>query len=274
MKRGAIDHWKMRRLAKAIGKPPYAALGLMEALTDWAKKYHPNGSLGKCTDAEIEEAVGWDDAEGTMVPLLIDAGFLENHPEHRVVIHDWYDHADDSVHMSLARAGERFWCGRAPKLTRLSRAERERVEAAYRDERTSEHTDARTSTRTANARKTHGERTENALPCLALPSPALPSPPMGNGPSVLAFWHEYPKHKRKSQGEVIAEWSKAIEEGADPTALVSACREYAASPLGKSKFAVEAPRWLRDRCWLDDRAAWQDDGSNKPKETAKCYPGR
>lgn len=183
MKRGAIRHVKTGRLAKAIGKPRYCALGLMEALIDWAKEQCPRGNIGKYADWEIEEAVGWDDAEGTLVAILVDCGWAEYHNEHRVVIHDWYDHADDSVHMQLARAGDRFWCGRQPKLTRFGKIERERIETTYA-ERTDEHTDARTE----NARHTHGERTENAppspsLPPLALPSHALPSPPTREGAS-------------------------------------------------------------------------------------------
>lgn len=275
MKRGAIDHPKMRRLAKAMGKPTYAALGLMEAIIHWSAKYAPCGNVGKYADIEIEEAIGWDDAEGTMVPILIDAGFLEFHPDHRVVIHDWFDHADDSVHMALARAGEVFWCGRVPKMTRLSKHERERIEATYA-ERTAMHQAARTSTRTENAQQTHGTRTENALPCLPLPSPALPSPPLpcdghstlDGGPSFLDFWYAYPAHRRKRQGDAIAVWTELRREGIDPAAIMAGVTAYAASDVGKGKFTLEPANWLNGRCWLDDPLSWADEPNKTDKNEA------
>lgn len=266
MKRGAIDHPKTKRLAKAIGAPAYAAMGLVEALVHWSCRYAPSGNVGKYADDEIEEAVGWDGSPGQMVPTMIEAGFLEAHAEYRVVIHDWYDHADDAVHMALARAGERFWCGRVPKMTRLSRDERGRLEAAYNDERT--------STRTENAQQTHGIRTENALPSPPLPSPALPSHPLPSkvppNPQTgfLAFWHAYPPALRTKQNECLAAWGECMTEGHDPAVIVAKAREYGESEQGRGEYAVRAPRFLAARMFLDPPEAWQETKVKPETESA------
>lgn len=92
--------------------------------------------------------------------------------------------------------------------------------------------------------------------------PNTPPPPG----SFLEWWNAYPPHRRKNQGACITAWQEALETGAEPAALIAAASEYAASPVGSGQYAVAAARWLTDRCWLDDRAAWRDvDGDGRPK---------
>lgn len=130
MKRGTPDHPKTLMLAHELALPKYAAVGLLESLWHWTAQYAPGGDVGRYADHFIAQAVGWERDAGDLVAALVRCRWLDEHPEHRLVVHHWRDHADDSVHMKLARAGERFADGVAPKLSRLNKADREAAERA------------------------------------------------------------------------------------------------------------------------------------------------
>src|SRR6516162_936176 len=111
MKRGTPEHPKMKELARLLNIPLYSAVGIMEMLWHFTAKYAPQGDIGKFSDADIAAAVGWEVRSGskgvrTEVRLgsaLVHAGFLETSPQHRLVVHDWHDHADQAVARRLAR---------------------------------------------------------------------------------------------------------------------------------------------------------------------------
>ena len=79
------------------------------------------------------------------------------------------------------------------------------------------------------------------------------------GPPFLAYWHAYPAAKRTQQGKALAAWGECIVEGTDPAVIVAKAIEYAASPQGRSRFAVTAPRFLADRMFNDPPEAWAED---------------
>jgi L-ascorbate metabolism protein UlaG (beta-lactamase superfamily) len=58
-----------------------------------------------------------------LVDALVESGFVDRHPDHRLVVHDWHEHADAPTHMAIARRREFFRTGEAPNLTRLPAAE-------------------------------------------------------------------------------------------------------------------------------------------------------
>lgn len=110
-----------------------------------------------------------------MIEALVHAGWIDRSQYFRLVVHDWHEHADDSVHMKLARTKMYFVRtngeGVRPKTARLSSKERDTAEKWY---------DA------------------NPMPCaqmidlcaqngslragLALPFPPLPFPPIPEEP--------------------------------------------------------------------------------------------
>lgn len=158
MKRGAPEHPKMADLARRLNVPRYVAVGVMECLWHWAAKYAPAGDVGKWGAAGLAEGLEWEGSADALVAALVGSRFVEDHPEHGLVIHDWSEHADDAVQLAMARAGKRFWDGAKPRMSRLGKNERAACESKY-------------------AQHTHGVRTQNA-PTHAPPSPPLPSPPL------------------------------------------------------------------------------------------------
>jgi len=110
MKRSAIDHPKTRRLGRQLDlQVPWGPIGVMESLAHFTAKHAPRGDVGKWENAEIAAAIGWpaDDAD-RLVDVLVEVGFLDRHPVHRLLVHDWPDHADDSVKKTLKARGETF----------------------------------------------------------------------------------------------------------------------------------------------------------------------
>ncbi len=162
MKRGTPWHPKTSDLMRRLGVPRYAACGVLETLWLFTATYAQEGDVGRFTDTAIAEGIDWRGDAGELVKALVDARWLDADPVHRLVVHHWSHHCDDAVHCALARAGKVFADGARPKVSRLSKKDREAAEAAY-------------------ARHTHGVRTANALPSPPLPSPSPPG--LGGAPA-------------------------------------------------------------------------------------------
>lgn len=131
MKRGTFRHPKTGDLAAALGITRLEAFGLLGALMEWISEYAPAGDVGRWTDETIAKAVDWPGAPGGLVDGLCRAHWFDLHPEHRLVVHQWPQHAEDWVHRRLAREGRRFATGEVPNLARFSRAQQARLRARY-----------------------------------------------------------------------------------------------------------------------------------------------
>lgn len=113
MKRGTPDHWKMRELARQMKIPDRYALpwsnGTMERLWHYVAKYHPQGDVGKSPDWAIAEACGCPKSSAKVfVDALVNAKWLDRDSRHRLIVHDWHEHADDSVKKTLKNRGLPF----------------------------------------------------------------------------------------------------------------------------------------------------------------------
>lgn len=122
MKRSGPDHPKMKHLAQLLNIEIWGAVGLMELLWHFAGKYAPQGDIGRYSDEVIAKAIHWDKRPGrTRIPpeflpssglvhtelwlisSLIRAEFIDRCDCHRLVIHDWKDHAEEAVKKFLSR---------------------------------------------------------------------------------------------------------------------------------------------------------------------------
>lgn len=136
MKRGAPDHWKMKELARALKIPSQYALpaanGIMERLWHYVSRYHQTGDLSRVPDWAIADACGWScvkrvdrvgqdsDKARHFVGILVTVGWLDYAGplplECRSLdgtcplsVHDWSEHADDSVKRTLKNKGLQFF---------------------------------------------------------------------------------------------------------------------------------------------------------------------
>lgn len=160
MKRGAPYHPKVKALERLLGIEWYAAVGLWEILLHWTAKYAPAGDVGKYTDAEIAENCGWTGAPDVFVGALVDARMVDARDDVRLFVHDWPDHAEDAVHIAMARAPRLFADGNIPKTGRLGKDEKKRLEPKLQELRAA--WERAHQERTTRARRAHKKRPASA----------------------------------------------------------------------------------------------------------------
>lgn len=131
MKREAIGHTKMRRLCRTLGIRQYAAVGIMETLWLTTGREAPSGDIGKLSDEDIADAIGWNDDPDLLISALVNCGWLDEDEQHRLLVHDWPEHCDDTVHVKLARARKLFANGTVPKISRLPKDERDQAQKDF-----------------------------------------------------------------------------------------------------------------------------------------------
>jgi hypothetical protein len=262
MKRGSIDHPKVKRLGRLLKLRMFGAVGILECLYHFTSEYAPDGGIGKFSDDEIADACDWGGSASNLISALSQAGLIDLSGTHRLVVHDWSEHADDGVHMKLARAGVLFADGQVPKLHRLTKEEREKCQAKL------------------DARQTHGKRTEDVCRDVALAKPSLsqaintPSP-QGGKPSngfckgFLDFYNAYPLHVGKQAA--YRAWTKAgkrLKQDGGKTSteavayLVDRAKAFAASPKGHSEYVPNPAAWLNQGRYDDDPEAWNSSGGS------------
>lgn len=103
--RGTLTHRKTRRLARLLGIPQPCALGVMESLWHVTAEQAPDGAIGRLSNRDIADEIFWEGEPEALIAALIEAGWVDECPRHRLVIHDWPEHADQTVKRKLERHG-------------------------------------------------------------------------------------------------------------------------------------------------------------------------
>lgn len=124
MKRAAYTHTKTLLLASALGVRRSTAIGTLDLLWNLTATEAPRGDVGRLSDRAIALACDWDREPAELIAALVECRLLDEHPEYRLLVHDWPEHAEDTVHVQLARQRQVFADGAEPKKNRLSQAER------------------------------------------------------------------------------------------------------------------------------------------------------
>lgn len=109
MKPGAINHPKVEELADVLGIRIREARGILEALFHFTNQYAPRGDIGRFQDQQIAKRVDWGgegEEPGRLIEALLQVGWLERHGAHRLVIHDWSEHAPDYTKRKIAPKDE------------------------------------------------------------------------------------------------------------------------------------------------------------------------
>lgn len=114
---GAYENKKVRRLARAMVREPWAALGLLEAVWAWVRRSARTGRIDPDQWDDLAEFLQWRESSTTLRQLLVDHGFIDPQ-EGWDWVHDWHHHADDSTRQYLKRNGTEFANGEAPRRWR------------------------------------------------------------------------------------------------------------------------------------------------------------
>jgi hypothetical protein len=108
MKHQVPESMKFKRLCRRLGVTPAVAAGTLELLWIATQKEAPRGDIGKFSDEDIAIAVWWEGEPTELVNTLVETGWLDRHPTHRLLVHDWQDHAPRYVHGIVAKMGGFF----------------------------------------------------------------------------------------------------------------------------------------------------------------------
>lgn len=233
MKRGTPDHPKTKRLARILGLEDWGSVGILERLWHFTAKHAIRGDIGKWSDAEIADAIGWKGDLEQLLESLVQSGWLDRNKRYRLLVHDWHDHADDSVRKTLKNRGETF--------------------ATLRE-------------KSRTFPESSGTIPENAGNGSPQPKPshshslAKPEP----DPFDL-WWAKYPRREGKQKG--CEAWGKAVDRlvaggrtELDAIAyLLERVTAYAASPRATKSDRDKIPlpaTWLNGGRYEDDPAAW------------------
>lgn len=120
MKRGTPKHPKTVDLASRLKIPTYQAVGILECLWHFTAEFAPQGNIGKFTDAAIAGHIHWERPCRDLIDALISSKWVERHSTHRLIVHDWHEHADQTVKRYLEKHGLNFM--QSQGVSRKSRA--------------------------------------------------------------------------------------------------------------------------------------------------------
>ena len=188
MKRGTPDHPKVIELMDALDVSKIVAVGVLESLWHWAAKYALSGRVDQYRPSTIARSIGYEGDAVALIEGLRTAKWIDRVSApgggEMLVLHDWPDHADDMVHMTLARRNETFADGSLPSLTRFHQREKEKLEKVYARKRA----------------ETRGNARERAEMCTALAEAEAEAedPDLKADTDVLEF---KPKTKSAREGQ-------------------------------------------------------------------------
>lgn len=85
--------------------PESVAIAILERLWHATATGALRGDIGRFDDEVIAESCGWQRDAGELIEMLLDCGWLDASDEHRLVVHDWHDHAPKHVKGNAQKLG-------------------------------------------------------------------------------------------------------------------------------------------------------------------------
>jgi hypothetical protein len=129
--RGVLTHRKTRRLAKILGIDQCGALGVLEALWHVTAENQPDGGIGRMKNSDIADEMFSDRDPDELIAALEKSGWIDTSESCRLFVHDWHEHADDSIRSKMIQWTRLFANGEPPRLTKISKDSRPRIIAKY-----------------------------------------------------------------------------------------------------------------------------------------------
>lgn len=289
MKSNTKDLVKFRRLKMMMGAPEYHVIGLLESLWLFTAKNAPLGNVGKYTNEDIAAMVDWQGSADELVRMLTEARWLDEHPSHRLVVHDWHDHAPNYVKANVKQHMGGDWSSlrsgvvvdqSTTRSSGLSEAPSDHPSDTPKDTPKDGPSDRPSDTPTKssqvkpsqaqsnlktkprpvkpNQEKLLVEKTTGSLLPGSLPDDQETNPPpkpFEYSADFEAFWTAYPKRRRVKKRDAWKAWGLAITR-THPQRIILAAQEYAASAEGLGDFCPSPTPWLNGDRWEDDRTSW------------------
>ena len=106
--RAVPDHPKFADLKAILKQPKGSTIGWLETMWHFTGRFTPQGNIGKYTDAQIEAWLEWNGIPGELMAAFIKAKWIDVDPVHRLLVHDWPQHADKATKNALNRSHQTF----------------------------------------------------------------------------------------------------------------------------------------------------------------------
>ena len=121
MKHTTPDSMKFKRLCRRLGMTPVVAAGTLELLWIATARNAPPGDIGRFSNEDIAIQVYWEGDADELVEALVETGWLDLSQQHRLVVHDWHEHAPRYIHAWMKSKGLTFAsCSPAVSTTGLT----------------------------------------------------------------------------------------------------------------------------------------------------------
>lgn len=296
MKRGTPGKIKFPRLCRRMRWQRWQAVGILESLWELTAKSADDGGIGRLSNEEIALELDYLDDENTLISALVETGWLDPHPVHRLVVHDWSEHADKYIHQRLKRQNRRFADGFGPFERTTARDTKvpfcdtkvpfcdttddldEDRQDRYRVTTTRHKTaicDTKAPFWTQNA-------AQNEVPhARAVPVPVpvretqtLPLPPPSDLTDLArSIWANHPKHRRPPVQAVERALAVICMDAPDPQATAEGIHDRHAGWVVSDEWTREGQRYAKDLLkWLDPQnGGWMTD---PPEVIAQSPPGQ
>src|SRR3990167_3055466 len=82
---------------RLLGLPLFQVVGVLECLWRLAEECCDEGNIGKFSDEEISDYIGWTGDTGNLIAALLASGWIDASTETRLEIHDWMDHCPEYI---------------------------------------------------------------------------------------------------------------------------------------------------------------------------------
>jgi hypothetical protein len=105
MKHQVPESLKFKRLQRRLGVSRVVVAGTLELLWIATQKNAPRGDIGKYDDEAIAIEVDWEGEPSALIDALVETGWLDRCPTHRLVVHDWHAHAPRYIHGIVTKQG-------------------------------------------------------------------------------------------------------------------------------------------------------------------------
>ncbi len=113
MKHSTPDSMKFKKLQRRLGASRVVTAGTLELLWIATLNNAKRGDIGRFSNEEIAIECDWTGDPDELIGGLVGAGWVDESTEHRLVIHDWPEHAPRYIHAWIKSQGTTF----AEKLT-------------------------------------------------------------------------------------------------------------------------------------------------------------
>lgn len=88
---GVVEDPRTLVLAKKLGIPHLAAIGIVRFVLNFVLQKARDGEIGQFCNAQIAFEIGyWGDAD-KLIDALTKSGWLDENPECCLAVHDWHD---------------------------------------------------------------------------------------------------------------------------------------------------------------------------------------